>query len=61
MSPTKRKRGGASMRCPRCGEPSRVTDTRRVPNLRVIQRTRQCKGCDASFLTEERVARRPVN
>ena len=49
------------MRCPRCGEPSRVIDTRRVPNLRVIQRTRQCKGCDASFLTEERIARRPVN
>ena len=46
-----RPRGGASVPCPRCGKPSRVSDTRRAGHL--VHRQRVCSG-GHRFDTSER-------
>lgn len=54
MSP-KRKRGGASCPCPKCGGSSRVSDTRRTK--RAVRRQRRCanRKCGHEFATREAV------
>lgn len=42
------------MKCPFCGQPSRVVDTREVSPA--IRRRRECEGCRRRFTTYERVA-----
>lgn len=51
-----RPRGGASLACPRCGVPSRVTLTRRDPESGLIRRWRYCPACRHEFTSEELVA-----
>jgi len=42
------------MKCPFCGKPSHVVDTREVSEA--IRRRRECDGCAQRFTTYERVA-----
>lgn len=41
------------MRCPKCGEKTKVVDSRETPIS--VERMRRCKGCDRVFYTTERV------
>lgn len=50
---TTRERGGASMPCTRCGQPTSVMSTRLTGY--VVTRDRECTGCTHRFKTEERV------
>lgn len=54
----RRRRGGATFRCPKCGERTEVLRTRRLsPGSLVITRERACvrkRKCGERFTTEER-------
>lgn len=47
----KRPRNKNSVRCPQCGEPSKVTTTRTINGLPV--RSRKCLVCQHRFTTRE--------
>jgi hypothetical protein len=48
-----RPRGGATLQCPKCGNVSGVTLTRRVEGL--VYRQRVCKKCKHEFNSVEQV------
>ncbi|MDN5292828.1 MAG: transcriptional repressor NrdR [Eubacteriales bacterium] len=48
------------MRCPFCGEESRVLDSRTVEDGRAVRRRRECCGCGRRFTTYEKVDGVPI-